>query len=707
MKNIFNIFLLFTILMSGFSFAYEQDKVLSDCQITQERDLSKIITDVNDCIDEELDRDTEQAELIRRFITPVDLEETVDMILNGLAFFSFLMLFFTMKGIIKAISDKERSKLAQARSEKIFSIAIVFLIISCVSSVTALSWIIKASSDYTMAIPTTFLNTINHVKSQSDSTKETTLSASRTQFTQKALEMTQGMMNGHMCAVRHRQELMSFNTEPTYEHSRKSPQLACIEDFEKANANKSIADLDNRTLLVAAVKECSRKHGVKYKDCGYINTQSTLETTRKIAGQDVVSNPNQVVEKYANLIVDFTNEYVGYDCNRIKLTFGDRISDKYKSYCSYIKDGEIKHFDSSMKVIELEDRLYELNKSFGEELLEQFKSISLNNDYESTTTLLSFFGNISDFLSVDKYSADYQNLINQQLSYISFNESTALNQNNGRSINTDSFVDLTSDDVNSFYAFTQNSLNRYYNNDRLIIETSKLEFKFVEDGKLLFGRYTDATETENFKVDMNVLEGVQRHYIELMSISVATKLLAQHNIKQAYINEESAGLWHAAEYFALILALIANFNPLFTAFIFGLMLFRVMILLIETVYMGIIEVSIVIFSKKEVHVIFLRAIRLIASLVVEVLTVVIPVILQSVFVAIMIVMFMNIPLIYGNTFVQFVCFIVLYFAAIIYGIKKTVWWVSYGNGSINTTLEGFKGDMKKSLKDVNTILKSS
>ncbi|CAK1863459.1 conserved membrane hypothetical protein [Vibrio crassostreae] len=706
MKNFFNTFLLFSILISGFSFAYDQDRTLSDCQITQERELSTIIEEVNDCVDEELDRDTEQAELVRRIITPVDMSETVDSILNGLGFLAFLTILFSAKGVIKAVSEKERSKLAQARSDKVFSIAVVFLIICCVSSVSALSWTIKNFADMNMSIPTTFYNVINHVKSQSDSTKETTLQASKTQFTQKALEMTQDVMNGHMCAFRHRQELMSPHFDSSYETIRADSQLSCIEDFESTNANKSIANLGNRTLLVAAVKECSLKHGTTVKDCGYINMQSTLETTRQIAGEDIVSNPNQVVEKYVNSMVDFANDYASYDCNRFKHTFNGRISDEYESYCSYLENGEKKYLDSSVSAIELEDRFYQLNKSFGEDLLDQFKSISLNNNYESTTTLLSFYSNISDFLSVDKYSADYQKLINEQLSYISFIDTNSRNQENGSSINTGSFVDLTSDDVNSFFAFTQNSLNRYYNNNRLIIETSSIDFDFIKDGKLLFGRYEDATGKENFKVDMNVLEGVQRHYAELMGVSVSTKLLAQYNIKQADINDESARLWHAVEYFSLVVALIANFNPIFSAFLITCMLFRVILLMIETIYMGMIEVTIVVFSKKETHLIFLRVIKLILGLVVESFTVVIVPILQSVFVVIMIIIFMNIPLVYENTFVQFVCFIVLYLVAIIVGVKKTFWWLTYGNGSLNTSLEGFKGDFKKSLKDANTIMKS-
>ncbi|MGF1884378.1 hypothetical protein [Vibrio splendidus] len=709
MKNIFNIFLLFTILMSSFSYAatsYEEDRTLSDCHITDERNIQKIITEVNDCVDEELNRNTEQAELARRIITPVEMDETVDLILKGLSFFTFLILFFTMKGIFKSVSEQERSKLAQARSDKLFSVLVVFLIIACVSTVSSLTWTIKYFGNTTASIPMTFVNVVNHVKSQSDSTKETTLSASRTQFTQKGLEMTQGVMTGHMCALRHQQELMSSYFDSSYEKIRLNPQIACIEDFEAENANKSIAKLGNRTLLVAAVKECSSKHGVTTKDCGYINMQSTLETTRQIAGKDVVSNPNEVVEKYANSIVDFANEYVGFECNEIKYTFNNRISDEYEAYCSYINDGQKKYFDSSITLIELEDRLYELNKSFGEELLGQFKSISLDSDYESTTTLLSFFGNINDFLSVDKYSADYQNLINKQLSYISFKNEDSRNQENGSSINTDSFVDLTSDNVNSFYAFTQNSLNRYYNNNRLLIETSKLDFDFIKDGKLLFGSYTDATGTENYKVHMNVLAGVQRNYTELMGVSVAIKLLAQYNIKEAYNNDESAGFWHAAEYFALIIVLIANFTPIYAAFIITFMLFRILMLVIETIYMGMIEVSIVIFSKKEAHVILFRVINIINALVVESFTLIIPQILQSLFVVVMTILFLKIPLVYGNSFIQFSLFVLLYFAAIIYGIKKTFWWLDYGNGSLQTRLEKFKGDMKKSLKDINTIMKS-
>lgn len=689
MKIITKGILLLTLLCSMSTMAYEQESLVSDCRISNIDNFSQTIRETNECAKMELEKQTKSGEILRKPFTPKDIEETVTKVKYIVSSLVLLALFFGAINLVKAQETKYQEEAAKGRSDYLFKVMFVSCLISIMLTPLAATSATRLILDLLNENPSTFYTAMNIQKSQSDTVISSALSSSQTQIMEEVLDVSKSAVSQQTCALGYHQEMISAYAKEDFEVMQSNDEIECIDTFLKENEGKKLSELGYRLLLPAAVFECSYQHNSTIKNCGSIYSKSSIPAL------------NEVVDKYTKEIADFTEDYVGYSCNE---TF---IKDKedHRTYCTTVRNSEKTILQTTNTLSQIEDNFISINSNFATDFGTVLKdNLKPEEDMVIDAGILDFYGNLNAFLSTRDYDIYYQQVIQKELDKISMLEGMSRNTYDGSSFEDVDSVEVVIEDAEDFVFFTKLRISSLFENSGLLRATMLEDFNFVTDIKLLMGRYTDATETEDFKVDFFPLQRVQEHRNKLIGIGSGLTLYSQYKLNEASAQDRNAPVWEKLNSFAFLVVAVAFFPEIFAFFIAAFTIGGIIFKLIEAISMFAIELFLIYFLKKEPHLLANRFTQLFLAMIIKPITPVIALASGSIFGVVFLEMINYVPIIKDNFAINFVASILIIIGILAFTIKQLLWTNSYLHRTLKTDVEGFKGSVKQQYKNAKNSL---
>ena len=685
MKNILRTLFVFSILFTVNTYGMEEDKKLNECNVSNPNNQSTTLNEIKECVDEELDKDTEASIALRKAQTPANVEETTDQIIDLISSMTYLILIFTIIGLYKGLSTRNRNEQAKNKSDLLFKSIIVFAILSNLVNPKLFSYTSKELLNTFYSQPIIFYTSMNVQKAQSNTVVRHAISNSKTEISQKVLSISKLIIDNQSCALGYQQEMISSFAKENYEVINSNKEIECVNSFMTEKSGSTLSELNNRLLLPAAIYTCSNQFNGVIKDCGNISAKSDIPEL------------NAVVNTYSIKISDFVNDYAGYMCNRALIS----NQHNYEAFCTTIKDSQKTTLKTDKTLIEIEDDFFEINQSFINDFIEALTNgVELGEEYESKVNLLDLYGNIKTFLLTNTYDEIYQREAKKQIDYITGSIGESINKENGSTTEVIDSVELVMENAEDFIFYVKRQTDSLFEHPLILKNAINDDFNFIKDINLLFGEYTDGTGTNDFKVSFMPLQIIQDNRNKLIGIASLGALVSQYQI-----NNEKNSNWEYVNTFSMILIAIAFFPELFSLFIIIFTVVGITIKMLEAICMAVIEIFLIIVLKKEPHILMNRLTQLFLGMVIKPIVPIFGLAAGSIFVVVALEMIKSIPLINDNYLITFAVGVVIQCLMIMYLIRKTIWVNSYLHKSLRTDISGFKGDIKKSFKDSKNILK--
>ncbi|NOH31028.1 hypothetical protein [Vibrio mediterranei] len=715
MKNLHSILLIIALFCCSFSFAqepksrnYEDDRKVSECHVSSNRDLNAIYKDMNDCVKDDLNKDTELGELYRNLLLPDEPDEIIEdinwlygfLVIVGMGVWSY-KLFISQ-------SSYYRDRIARERSNFIMKAVFVLLFLSIIASVDMFNFVTRTAVNNGLSIPFSQVTTLSKVKSQLTTVSDNAVTSSQSQIQQKALTFNSAVVDQHLCAVAHKQEILSpYGKEIDYKTYLDNPDYAgvsyesddeimCVESFLKENDGKSIQELDNSLLLVAAIRECSEKHSTAIKDCGYLNANSSM------------SELNAAFNKSALKMVDFTNEKIGVECKQDLAMFDDGKGrdEKFVPFCSTLRDGSITTFSSDLNETELQNIFDNNNLTLAKEISSLLAAKLVLSDKEkeelelnSKTYLLSFQANVDYFLEIENEKEYYLSEIDNLLNSFTHNRGSSRMRTNGRNLRDRSFDSRVYDSSFDYFFAINNDLRVMFDSSSLVQSAIFDDFQFLKDPLLLFGAYYG----DEYRVNFNPFKGLQDNYNELMAVGIGMKLVAKMNIRQATINKQPIGIWSLIDTAALYVILLANAPTFFCYAITGILLGWFFVQISVKLTMVVLEIGTTLFLKQDIIGLLRAYSEIVITLFNQTAILIFSLAKTHMFAVVTLIVLWSQPLLKDGYLSTLLISIVIYIVSIIYLFKALFWVMSYVPKSLATTAEGFKGDINKIIKKAKSV----
>ncbi|MEL0628071.1 hypothetical protein [Psychromonas aquatilis] len=689
MKNICKVLMLFLILFSVNVYSYEVDKQTTDCIVSDPKNHSQTFNELELCINEELEKDTEASEALRKAQTPYDQEEFSSKVNSVLSSFGIVIVVFAFYNLFKSLSIRNRDEKSKNTADFLFKSLVVGFLLTIIVSPQLLSYSTKLILNNLYNQPIMFYTSMNVQKSQSSTVKSSAVSNSKAQISDKVLSMSKLAIEHQSCAASYYQEILSPYDKEDYEVIMSNKEIKCIDDYLEENKNKKIQELDNRLPLPAAVHSCSSKFDSIIKDCGRIYTQSNIQPL------------NDVVNTYTNQMADILDDYIKYNCDLLSVN----NTHHYQAFCTTITGGVKSKLTTDKTLFEIENNFFETNNNFINDFNNELVSnIEIPDEYESNVNLLDMYGNMKSFLLTDNYDYIYQKEILKEVNNISGTLSKNRNKVDGSVIQDVDGIELISEDANDFMYSIKSQTDHLFEDKEIAKNSLVDDFSFINDVKLLFGNYTDATNTEDFKVSFIPLQIVQENRNKLIAIGTATMLISKYQVSKAEVKGISSTFWDLLNTFSIILIFLALFPEIFAVFVIVFTLGGITIKLLEAICMMVIEILLILIVKKEPHLLMNRLTQLFIAMVIKPIVPIIGLAAGSLFVVIALELMKSIPLINDNTAITFCVGIIVQFFMILYLIKKTIWVNGYLHNSLKTDISGFKGNVKKSFRNIKNSI---
>ena len=687
MKYFLNIMILFTMMFTTSAFSYEVDKKVSECYVSSYENGKRMIQEISDCVEEELEKDTEAGKTLKKAFTPLDAEETSNRLRNILYFMSGFAVIFTVFKLFLLMRKEEQIGAEKTMSDMTFKILIVSSITAGIVTPNLLSWGAESLLNKFYNEPATFYTAMNIQKSQSSTVKNHAVKNSKTFITEKVLEISKIAIQNQTCAIGKYQELITPYVKEDNLILGDDKQISCINNYVKENEGKTIQELGNKMLLPSAIYNCSIEVNTITKNCGSI-----------IANTDY-PELNVVVDKYVKELALFTNEYLGYFCENAKVN----NRQNYNAYCITFIDDVKTPFTSEKTLLELDSEFININKNFSIDFeIALANSIELPDDFESDINILDLYGNLKGFMELETYDYLYKDDIKKQVNKV--DGLLALSKNTNGSIASETEeVELVMEDASDFLFYIKNRINSYYDSDELLKIAFNDDFAFISDIKLLFGDYNDPSG--QFKVSFVPLQIIQENRENLLKVATLLKG-SSLAIKEwnKLSDTKTSKIWESVDDFAMLIILVAYFPELFSLFMIVFTVGGITMKLLEALCVGIIELSAIIFVKKEPHILANRLTQLYIAMIVKSLVCVFALTIGSVFAVVGLNVMNSIPLINDNLALMFIAGIVLQCLMIMYLIRKTIWVNTFLHKYLQTGIDGYKGDIKTGIKNAKNSL---
>jgi len=691
MKNLLQTLLVFTMLFSGFSYSVEIDKKVNECHISDTYNLDKTLKETKECVLEELDKDTKAGNLIRKSFTPESSEDTSQKLINIFSAMSFFVMIGTGIVLFKMLTPANQEELGKQKSDVSFKAIVVFFIMSTITTPPLLALTIKDTLNTYFEKPLTFWNSLNYITANSDTVKKHAIAASKSEISEKSLFLSKRIVDSHICATGYFQERVSAYTKEEYLVMKSDEEIKCINDYMQDNSDKTLKELGNRILSSSAIYECSSKFSSFETDCGNVIAESSIPDL------------NLVVDKFAKEIVEFVDDYNGYKCDQTKL----EDKEEHIEFCTTVKNGFKTFLSTDKSIIDIEDSFFNINKEFTTELsLALIKGINDHNDTdenfkkEEEVDLLDLFNVIKKYLSIDSYDQHYQIQISKELKTLNGTKNAGRNRYDGSNISETDNVAIIVEDAVSYFQYVKMNISSLYEHPRVLKDALKDDFAFLTDVKLMFGTYTSGDGKSQFKVDFLVLNYVQDHYLKLVGIGSALKLFSQYQIN----NGNDSFKWQALSMFSFAILVVAHLPLLLSAFLLIFTIGGITISFLTFVYMAIINISSILFLKKDVIILFNQAIQLYLAFVIKPVSAIFGLAAAVVYVVIGLEVMNYIPLVSENPLITFPVSIVLMITSVIYMFKKIIWANKYLHKEFNTEIESYSGTGKAPLKTAQKML---
>lgn len=486
MKKILTTITILLTLFSMFSFADSPspDKTYDECHIDSNR-ISEIRKQTNDCVTEELSKDTKQGNLLRRLTTPDDFSETQKTIMFFVGLAAIALIVKVVHSLVKATSNESFKEMTQNKSKTVFTSIIVIFIVSIITSESSLKSSHRLINDSLWSMPLNMYTSLVYIKEKINPVLNTTISASKSQIQDKVLSFNSAIVDTQLCAISYKQELISYhNTKKLkneFDKLNSVDEIVCIDEFVTDNSSKSYQDLGNTTLLSSAIRHCSQKFGVFYQDCGGYKLEADLQPL------------NKAFEASIEQTVAFTNEYVGMTCKASL----EADKEGNEAFCLEYKNGSVKPLDSDLTMEDIYPLFNKINIEAAEKVssaligTESQQGLKLK-DIESNTKLLSIIDLTTRFFSSGDRSKQYQTLITNELSKISITESKTKMLDNGYNVKEKSLDDMVILDAEDYFFKINGEIRILFDSSSLSRSAINDSFNFLSDYKLAFGNYTDA-----------------------------------------------------------------------------------------------------------------------------------------------------------------------------------------------------------------------
>ncbi|SGY95129.1 hypothetical protein [Moritella viscosa] len=532
------IIIILTLLFSISTYAYKDAARIGSCNYSSDTNIQSIVEDAQDCIETELNKNTEQNELNFQVLDelPSDLKAANDFLMYfNVVILSFVLAFKLYETLNPKIRERKQKKLIDTLIRGVLALLFFTTVTNTDMSEDVLGRGYKVIQKNTLLS----LEVNNKLKEQSTIAKQRAIDANKSTIANKILGVARGMVNTEMCSISYNTEAMSSFGQndiivdiPIMYRSKdyvperietSVPLLDCISEFEERNKHKTISDLGNRMLSSAAVAHCSNLFDGNMVDCSsqYFHGKSPLVPT--------------LLNEYSKQISELTKTFHEIKCK--ELQDKDLEQNEYKTYCRDYDELGIFYIDTeSVPTLgEFETMFSHIVEEFVLDysaILESELMIVNQPQADSELYLTSLFDQAIKTMTVDNKDEGYTSAINDRLIEITSSAPHKVNFNSGSHTGDDVTHYNHIESVDDYFAYLNTQIQPFFDNANSFASQMLRDYTWVTDPKLFNGMY----KGEDYVVYSNVITSLQNHKATTFVAGTILKVSAS-SVKQKLINE--------------------------------------------------------------------------------------------------------------------------------------------------------------------------